>query len=342
MAESRADAGRPLIDIRDVRKVYGVQGGEVVALNGITLQIQRGDIYGIIGLSGAGKSTLIRCMNRLDEPTEGEIRIDGRDILMMNKKELRQMRRSVGMIFQQFNLLMQRTVAKNVRYPMEIARTPRARIDERVKELLEIVGLSDKANAYPAQLSGGQKQRVAIARALACDPQVLLCDEATSALDPMTTQSILRLLQDINRTLGITIVVITHEMAVIRQICTRVAILDGGSIAEEGSVDEVFTHTRSAAGRRLFGIPSAEERATPAAPALRVVFGGELVDDPIIARLVLHLGQPISILAADVRELNGAQYGQMIIRRPDDDALCAKAIKYLRDTGLTVEEVPGQ
>ena len=195
-----------LIELQDVRKVYPVQGGEVVALNDINLKIRRGEIYGIIGLSGAGKSTLIRCINRLDSPTEGRILIDGQNVLEMNKRQLRSMRRKVSMIFQQFNLLMQQTVEKNIRYPMEIAGVPRARISARVKELLKIVGLEDKARVYPIQLSGGQRQRVAIARALASDPEVLLCDEATSALDPMTTQSILKLLQEINREMGITIV----------------------------------------------------------------------------------------------------------------------------------------
>jgi len=253
------------------------------------------------------------------------------------------MRRSVSMIFQQFNLLMQQTVFKNVRYPLEIAGVPAKKADERVKELLEIVGLEDKANVYPAQLSGGQKQRVAIARALASDPQVLLCDEATSALDPMTTQSILKLLQDINQKLGITIVIITHEMAVIRQVCTHVAILDGGCIAEEGSVDEVFTHTKSQAGRRLFGIitPETQEIVTET-PALRIVFDGEQLADPVIAGMILHLGMPVNILSADVRMLNGSQYGQMLISLPDDPWVRKDAISYLKDKGLTVEEVHHQ
>ena len=246
------------IELQNVKKVYPVTGGEVVALDNISLKIRKGDIFGIIGLSGAGKSTLIRCVNRLDTPTEGKILIDGQNVPDMSKQQLRQMRRKVSMIFQQFNLLMQQTVAKNIAYPMECIGVPRAKINARVKELLEVVGLESKAKAYPAQLSGGQRQRVAIARALASDPEVLLCDEATSALDPMTTQAILRLLQKINREMGITIVVITHEMAVIRQICTHVAILDGGVIAEEGSVDDVFTHTRSEAGKRLFGIVASE------------------------------------------------------------------------------------
>ena len=255
---------QPLIELRDLKKVYPVPGGEVVALGGVSLKIDKGEIYGIIGMSGAGKSTLIRCINRLDTPTDGQILIDGENILALKGKELIRMRRRVSMIFQQFNLLMQKTVARNVRYPLEIAGVPKAQANARVMELLKIVGLEDKADAYPAQLSGGQKQRVAIARALASDPEVLLCDEATSALDPMTTQSILALLKDINERLGITVVVITHEMAVIRQICTRVAILDGGHIAEEGSVDEVFVHTRSAAGKRLFGILPRRGRGPPA------------------------------------------------------------------------------
>ena len=283
------------IELQNVKKVYPVTGGEVVALDNISLKIRKGDIFGIIGLSGAGKSTLIRCINRLDTPTEGKILIDGQNVPDMNKQQLRQMRRKVSMIFQQFNLLMQQTVAKNIAYPMECIGVPRAKINARVKELLEVVGLESKAKAYPAQLSGGQRQRVAIARALASDPEVLLCDEATSALDPMTTQAILRLLQKINREMGITIVVITHEMAVIRQICTHVAILDGGVIAEEGSVDDVFTHTRSEAGKRLFGIVASENHEqVQEKPAIRIVFNGETIAEPIVADLILHLGVTLS------------------------------------------------
>ena len=339
--ESNQEAARPCqIELQNVRKVYPVTGGEVVALDNISLKIHKGDIFGIIGLSGAGKSTLIRCINRLDTPTEGKILFCGQNVPEMNKQQLNLMRRKMSMIFQQFNLLMQQTVAKNIAYPMEIAGVPQAKIRVRVEELLEIVSLSDKANAYPAQLSGGQKQRVAIARALASDPEVLLCDEATSALDPMTTQSILKLLKEINQSLGITIVVITHEMAVIRQICSHVAILDGGVIAEQGSVDEVFTHTRSAAGKRLFGIVTPENREELAeTPALRIVFDGEQIMEPVIAELILHLGQPVSILSADVHTLNGAQYGQMLITRPADRDVCDKALSYLKARGLTVEEV---
>lgn len=329
-----------VIEVKNVKKVYPVPNGEVVALNRVSLTIHKGDIYGIIGLSGAGKSTLIRCMNRLDVPTEGEIYIDGKNILSMKRNELITLRRSISMIFQHFNLLMQQTVFKNIRYPLDIAGVPKAKANERVTELLKIVGLEDKAQAYPAQLSGGQKQRVAIARALASNPQVLLCDEATSALDPMTTQSILSLLQEINRTMGITIVLITHEMAVIKQICTRVAIMDGGEIAEEGSVNDVFTHTKSAAGRRLFGIVPSEGQLTEEfIPSLRVVFDGSKVSQPIIGDLILALNHPFSILAADVRTLNGVQYGQMIIEKPDDPVITQKAKAYLKAQGLLVEEV---
>ena len=330
----------PLIEVKNLRKVYQVPGGEVVALDGIDLSINRGQIYGIIGMSGAGKSTLIRCLNRLDTPTDGQILIDGQNILAMNNKQLMQMRRKVSMIFQSFNLLMQKTVAQNVRYPLEIAGVPKAKANTRVKELLQLVELEGKADAYPIQLSGGQRQRVAIARALASDPEVLLCDEATSALDPMTTQSILALLQDINKNLGITVVLITHEMAVIRQICSRVAILDGGRIAEEGTVDDVFIHTRSAAGKRLFGILSSDEDdAVSDVPALRIVFDGGKEGMPIIAGLVKNCGVDVNILSADIKPINGKPYGQMLIERPDDDAICKQVVDYLTAQGVTVKEV---
>lgn len=337
-----SEQAAPLIEIINLKKVYQVPGGEVVALNNINLTIGKGEIYGIIGMSGAGKSTLIRCMNKLDTPTEGDIFINGQNILLMDGKSLIQMRRKVSMIFQQFNLLMQKTVARNIRYPLEIAGVPKSIANERVKELLKIVGLESKANAYPAQLSGGQKQRVAIARALASDPEVLLCDEATSALDPMTTQSILALLQDINKRLGITIVLITHEMAVIRQICTRVAILDGGLIAEEGTVDDVFVHTRSAAGKRLFGIIAPEEKEEanePSIPALRIVFDGGKENQPIIAGLIKACQVDISILSADIKRINGKPYGQMIIELPPDEASHKQIKEFLTGEGLTVKEV---
>ena len=284
------------------------------------------------------ESTLIRCLNRLDTPTDGQIFIDGENILAMSKQQLRQTRRRMAMIFQQFNLLMQKSVARNVRYPLEIAGVPKKQANERVIELLKIVGLEDKASAYPAQLSGGQKQRVAIARALASDPEMLLCDEATSALDPMTTQSILSLLQKINRELGITVVLITHEMAVIRQICNKVAILDGGKLAEQGTVDDVFMHTKSAAGRRLFGILPEQEEIPPQ-PAIRIVFDGEAAEKPIISKLVKDCGLDVNILSADIRQLNQKAYGQMLIARPQDPEDVKRVMEYLALEGLTVEEV---
>ena len=329
---------KPQIEIRGLCKDYPIPGGEVHALSNISLTIDKGDIFGIIRMSGAGMSTLIRCLNRLDTPTDGQIFIDGENILAMSKQQLRQTRRRMAMIFQQFNLLMQKSVARNVRYPLEIAGVPKKQANERVIELLKIVGLEDKASAYPAQLSGGQKQRVAIARALASDPEMLLCDEATSALDPMTTQSILSLLQKINRELGITVVLITHEMAVIRQICNKVAILDGGKLAEQGTVDDVFMHTKSAAGRRLFGILPEQEEIPPQ-PAIRIVFDGEAAEKPIISKLVKDCGLDVNILSADIRQLNQKAYGQMLIARPQDPEDVKRVMEYLALEGLTVEEV---
>ncbi len=332
----------PQIELRGLSKVYQIPGGEVQALNNINLTIEQGDIYGIIGMSGAGKSTLIRCLNRLDTPTDGQVLIDGQNILAMSKKQLLQTRRRMAMIFQQFNLLMQKSVARNVRYPLEIAGAPKKQANERVMELLKIVGLEEKANAYPAQLSGGQKQRVAIARALASNPEMLLCDEATSALDPMTTQSILELLKKINAELGITVVLITHEMAVIRQICNKVAILDGGKLVEQGTVDDVFMHTKSAAGKRLFGILPENEDDVPTQPALRIVFDGSAADQPVISRLVKDLGFDVNILAADMHQFNGKTYGQMLVARPDDPAELKQVRDYLAKAGLTTEEVSGE
>ena len=332
----------PQIELRGLSKVYQIPGGEVQALNNINLTIEQGDIYGIIGMSGAGKSTLIRCLNRLDTPTDGQVLIDGQNVLAMSKKQLLQTRRRMAMIFQQFNLLMQKSVARNVRYPLEIAGAPKKQANERVMELLKIVGLEEKANAYPAQLSGGQKQRVAIARALASNPEMLLCDEATSALDPMTTQSILELLKKINAELGITVVLITHEMAVIRQICNKVAILDGGKLVEQGTVDDVFMHTKSAAGKRLFGILPENEDDVPTQPALRIVFDGSAADQPVISRLVKDLGFDVNILAADMHQFNGKTYGQMLVARPDDPAELKQVRDYLAKAGLTTEEVSGE
>ena len=330
---------QPLIQIRELSKVYSTPEGEVVALDRVSLDVRKGEIYGVIGMSGAGKSTLIRCINRLDVPTGGEVLYRGQDVLKMSRPDLLKLRRKVSMIFQQFNLLMQRTVGENVRYPLEIAGLPRREADKRVMELLGIVGLQDRAKAYPAQLSGGQRQRVAIARALASQPEVLLSDEATSALDPMTTQAILNLLKDINRRLGITVILITHEMAVIRQICDRVTILDGGRIAEEGTVDEVFMHTKSEAGRRLFGNAPQAPEDEPQGPAIRLVFDGSSVDRPIIATAVKELGIMINILSADMKQIGGKTYGQMLIRMPDDEETSRKLADFLTQENIAFKEV---
>ena len=330
---------QPMIQIRELSKVYSTPEGEVVALDRVSLDVRKGEIYGVIGMSGAGKSTLIRCINRLDVPTGGEVLYRGQDVLKMSRPDLLKLRRKVSMIFQQFNLLMQRTVGENVRYPLEIAGLPRREADKRVMELLEIVGLQDRAKAYPAQLSGGQRQRVAIARALASQPEVLLSDEATSALDPMTTQAILNLLKDINRRLGITVILITHEMAVIRQICDRVTILDGGRIAEEGTVDEVFMHTKSEAGRRLFGNAPQVPEEEPQGPAIRLVFDGSSVDRPIIATAVKELGIMINILSADMKQIGGKTYGQMLIRMPDDEETSRKLADFLTQENIAFKEV---
>ena len=238
----------PQIEIRGLSKIYPIPGGEVHALTNINLTIEKGDIYGIIGMSGAGKSTLIRCLNRLDTPTDGQILIDGENILAMDKKQLRATRRRMAMIFQQFNLLMQKSVARNVRYPLEIAGVPKKQANDRVMELLRIVGLEDKANAFPAQLSGGQKQRVAIARALAMDPQIMLFDEPTSALDPEMVGEVLKVMGDLAAE-GMTMVLVTHEMAFARDVAQRVLFMDGGNILEQGPPQEIFSNPREARTR---------------------------------------------------------------------------------------------
>lgn len=329
-----------MIELKHLTKHFETQAGTVAALEDISLSIADGDIFGVIGMSGAGKSTLVRCINLLERPDSGSVVVNGQDMQQLSPAALRAARRDIAMIFQQFNLLMQRTCLKNICFPLELAGRPKAEAETRARQLLELVGLPDKADAYPAQLSGGQKQRIAIARALATDPKVLLCDEATSALDPNTTHSILQLIQQINRELGITVVVITHEMAVIRQICTRVAILDGGHIAEEGSVDEVFVHTRSAAGKRLFGIlPENEDEDRPPVPALRIVFDGGMENQPVIADLVKQCNVEVNILSANIRRLNDKPYGQMLIEMPRDDAARRKIVDFLNAKGLTVKEV---
>ena len=329
----------PIIQIQNVTKTFTGRDNQVEALKGISLDIERGDIYGIIGMSGAGKSTLVRCLNFLERPTTGTVLVEGRDLSAMSGKELRKTRTGIAMIFQHFNLLMQRSVLDNVCFPMEIVGVKRADARKRAKELLEIVGLAEKAASYPAQLSGGQKQRVAIARALANNPKILLCDEATSALDPTTTKSILQLLQKINKEFGITIVIITHEMAVVQEICSHVAIIDNGNLAEHGTVEEVFTSPKSSAAKKLVFMVNSQASEMRGKRCIRIVFTENSSFEPVIANMVLECKAPVNILLADTKDINGIAHGQMILQLPEDETLAAKMIHYLQERKLTVEEV---
>ena len=330
-----------MIELKYLSKTFPTAEGSFDALREIDLTIADGDIFGVVGMSGAGKSTLVRCINLLERPTAGQVLIDGRDMTALPPKELREMRRSISMIFQQFNLLMQRTCLGNICFPMEIAGVKPAEARKRALELLEIVGLPDKADAYPAQLSGGQKQRIAIARALASDPKVLLCDEATSALDPTTTRSILRLIQDINRRMGITVIVITHEMTVVEEICSHVAILDHGRMVETGAVEEIFQNPKTEAGRRLVYPDGVQLDQLPAANVVRIAFNGGSSYEPLIASLAIDCGVKVNILGADTRNVNGQAFGTMLLGLPQDSGEAAKALAYLRaQPDVTVEEVP--
>ena len=324
-----------MIEIQHMTKRFATQSGTVVALRDISLSIRDGDIYGIIGMSGAGKSTLVRCINMLERPDEGRVLVNGREMNTLNAAELRAARREITMIFQQFNLLMQRTCLKNICFP-------KADAVKRARELLELVGLPDKADAYPAQLSGGQKQRIAIARALATNPKVLLCDEATSALDPNTTHSILQLIRRINRELGITVVIITHQMSVVEEVCNRVAILDEGTVVEEGEVQAIFSNPHSAAARRLV-FPGGGSRGEllPGRRMVRVAFNGtQTTDKPLVASLAIECGALVSIVAADTRIVNGQTLGSMLLALPESQADAEKAMAYIRSyPGITCEEV---
>ena len=336
-----------MIQIQHLTKRFAAAGATVVALNDINLEIQDGDIYGIIGMSGAGKSTLVRCINMLERPDEGKVIVNGREMMQLSPAELRDARREITMIFQQFNLLMQRTCLKNICFPMELAGVKKAEAEKHAMELLEMVGLPDKANAYPAQLSGGQKQRIAIARALATNPKVLLCDEATSALDPNTTHSILTLIKDINRKLGITVVVITHQMSVVEEICDSVAILDGGVVVEQGSVQEIFANPKTAAAKRLVapnGGSAARDLScfAPDDHVVRVTFNGSSTAKPLVASLAAEKGILVSVLSADTRDLSGQCYGSMLLKLPAELAVAQQAMEYMRSqSGVTVEEVTG-
>lgn len=332
-----------MIEIKHLSKTFGVSGGTVDALKDITLTIPDGEIYGIIGMSGAGKSTLVRCINMLERPTSGEVLIDGKSMTELSQRELREKRRDITMIFQGFNLLMQRNCLKNVCFPLELAGVKKADAEKRAAELLELVGLGDKFKSYPAQLSGGQQQRVAIARALATHPEILLCDEATSALDPQTTQSILSLIRDIHDRLGITVIIITHQMSVVEQICTRVAILDGGEVAEEGAVSDVFSSPKSEAAKRLVypegyqnPVMSGEDGAV-----IRVVFNGaNATETPLIAKMAIEENIAASILSASTRSIGDKAYGNMLLGISGGGEQTKRALDYLGSIpDIFVEEV---
>ena len=329
-----------LIELQHLSKTFGSGEGQVAALQDVNLAVEQGEIFGIIGLSGAGKSTLVRCINLLERPDAGKILFHGQDLMTLPSKQLRQQRRTISMIFQSFNLLDQRTALDNICFPMELVGVSKKEARVRAMELLETVGLPDKANAYPVQLSGGQKQRIAIARALASDPEVLLCDEATSALDPQTTDSILKLLQKINRERGITVIIITHQMSVIEQICHRVAILDQGVVAEIGEVERVFSNPQSAAGRRLVSPDSSLPISNWPGSVARIAFNGNASEEPIIASLAMDLQVRPSILGADTRNVDGKAFGTMLISLPEDPRRRQEILDYLnRHPGVTAEEV---
>ena len=343
-----------MIQLSHIEKTYDSPSGPVKALKGIDLTIERGEIFGIIGLSGAGKSTLIRCINMLERPTAGKVIVDGQDMTVMSEKELRKARKNIGMIFQHFNLLSSATVYDNIAFPLRLSHTPEAEIKKKVLPLLELVGLADKAHQYPSQLSGGQNQRVGIARALASEPKVLLCDEATSALDPQTTRSILELIQDINRKLSLTVVVITHEMQVIKDICDKVAVIENGVIAEQGTVLEVFTNPQKPITKDFISVllsnelPAAfrggevsKEPLPGAYLLLRLTFIGESADDPVLAGMIRKFPEiEVTMLFGNLDQIKSTPFGRMIIGITGPEAKIQEAIQYLRQQDLK-EEVIG-
>ena len=328
-----------IIKIEGLSKSFVNKNTTVHALDNIDLDIYKGEIFGIIGLSGAGKSTLVRCINYLEIPTSGSVIYMGSDLSGMSVDKIRKTRQSMGMIFQQFNLLAQRNVLDNVCFPMEIAGVPKQKAEKRAIELLELVGLEDRIKAYPAQLSGGQKQRVAIARAIANEPKVLLCDEATSALDPDTTKQILKLIREINKNLGITVVVITHEMKVIESICDRVAIIDHSKIAEIGTVTDIFSDPKSSIGKKLILGDSVKEVVATKGRKLRLVFDGRSSYEPVLSNIILATGLPVNILYASTSDIGGIAKGQMIIQLPDDETDASRILHYISSIKMKYEEV---
>ena len=326
-------------ELSNVYKTYVNEGKEFTALKDVSLTINEGEVFGIIGMSGAGKSTLVRTLNRLEEVSGGTVKFYGEDLATLTPRRLREVRHSISMIFQGFNLLNQRTVISNVEQPLRIAGVPASERKEIAMQMLKIVGLEEKANQYPARLSGGQKQRVAIARALAANPKVLLCDEATSALDPKITGEILDLLKRINVERKLTIVIITHEMSVVEKICDRVAIIDDGYLAEVGEVKEVFSNPQSKAAKKLVFPSNPFDPSEPDGKIIRIVFDGTKSDEPFIANLVEKTGIKVNIISANTKSVGGIGYGQMIVELPKDEKDRQTAIKFFKDGGLSVTEV---
>lgn len=329
----------PMIQVENLCKSFSTKSGIVEAARNISFSIEKGEIFGIIGLSGAGKSTLVRCLNLLERPTSGTIRIKEKNLMELPERKLRKERQNIGMIFQHFNLLMQRTALDNVCFPMEIVGISKKEARKKALEYLKIVGLEEKALSYPSQLSGGQKQRVAIARVLASDPEILLCDEATSALDPQTTKSILELIRKINKEYGITVVVITHEMSVVQEICNRVAVLERGVLVESGTVEELFRSPKTEAARRLVFSGRTQIQEMNGKRLVRVTFKDRSSFEPVIANLVLAYRTPVNILYADTKNIGGAAEGEMILQLPEIEETAEKMIEYLRETNMGVEEL---
>lgn len=323
-----------VIEINDLHKTYRLGNQNITALGGVSLSVDRGEIFGVVGPSGAGKSTLIRCINLLERPTSGSVFVDGQELTALSPSELRLARQHIGMIFQHFNLLSSRTVLENVAFPLEVIGISRAKRAERARELLALVGLSDRAEAYPSQLSGGQKQRVGIARALASEPKVLLSDEATSALDPQNTAATLELLRDLNRRLGLTILLITHEMNVIREICDRVAVIQQGVIVEQGAVDELIAQENSVISKAL--IPNfMPQKISANATSLTITFLGEAADRPVLASLVRKFDVDVNIIAGNLQKIGKRRVGRLQVEM--DGQQVGAAIEYMRELGLRVE-----
>ena len=338
-----------MIELKDVTKVYNSGNQKVQALSGIDLKVDEGEIFGVIGFSGAGKSSLIRCVNLLERPTSGSVIVDGRDLTKLTAKQVREVKRNIGMVFQHFNLLNSKTVFHNVAMPLLLANVSKTEIKQRVDELLEFVGLSDKANKYPDQLSGGQKQRIGIARALATRPSILLCDEATSALDPQTTGSILQLLKKVNREYNITILMITHEMAVIREICDKVAVIEGGEIIEEGSVFDVFSAPKTETAKNFVSsvmndaLPDSIKQMIDEHDGLRQIyrinFVGDVVSKPLLSELAKKFAVDVNVLFGNITELQGTPFGNLIVEFMGDEKEIKRALMYINQKNVAIKEV---